>query len=224
VRRGRLDLDAIADALFARAGAEARYAALTGDGALDADAARRMSEGYAAVDALLAAELDPLAIGQSHRLLELNHVVLCGRSPVRRAEHAGHVAATEARFYGDHEAGADALYDWVSLNRGSDARDFAARLYVRIASSPQPFIEGNQRTAALCASHALAAAGLPPLVVDAALAPAFAPVAAACRAVDRRRLGAPFFAWLAARRLRRLLETGAGARYLREGVAAASRR
>jgi hypothetical protein len=195
---------------------------MTGDEALDADAARRMAEGYALVDALLAAGRDPLALGGSRWLLELNHVVLCGRSPARRAEHAAHVAATEALFYGDHEAGADAFYDWLARHRGVDAPAFAARLYARIVSSPQLFIEGNQRTAALCASHALAAAGRPPLVVDAALAPAFAPVAEACRALDRRRLAAPLLGWIATGRLRRLLEGRPGAGYLRDATAAAS--
>jgi hypothetical protein len=217
----RLDLPAIETALLARAAREARYATLTDDEALDADAARRMAEGYALVDALLAEGRDPLALGGSRWLLELNHLVLCGRSPARRVEHAAHVAATEARFYGDREAGADAFYDWLARRRGDDAAAFAARVYARIVSSPQLFIEGNQRTAALCASHVLAAAGRPPLVVDLALAPAFAPVAAACRALDRRRLAAPLAGWIATGRLTRLLEARPGAAYVRHTAAAA---
>jgi hypothetical protein len=216
----RLDLGAIEAALRARADDEARYAERTGDAALDADVARRMTEGYALVDAFLAEGRDPLALGQSRALLELNHTVLCGGSPERRAEHAAHLAATEARFYGDHEAGADGFYDWLDRHRSGDAAAFAARLYVRIVSSPQLFVEGNQRTAALCASHALLAAGAAPLVVDAALAVAFAPVARACRAVDRERLLAPLFGWLAARGFRRLLAGAPGARYLRRDAAA----
>ncbi len=142
-------------------------------------------------------------------------MVLCGLTPARRALHADHIAATEARFCNDHEAGADGFYDWLNRQRGSPAVDLAARLYVRIVSSPQLFIEGNQPTAALCATHVLAAAGLPPLVIDRGLSTAFAPVAAACRAVDRRHLAAFLSARRVARRLSALLASFPEGRYLR---------
>ena len=77
------------------------------------DARRRMLNGYVFVDSLLAAGRDPFAFGGSHLLLELNHVVLCGTTPARRAEFARHIAATERRFYEDHACGADSFYDWV---------------------------------------------------------------------------------------------------------------
>jgi hypothetical protein len=169
-----------------------------------------MIEGYRFVDGLLAAGRDPLAMGESHSLLELNHIVLCGPAPARSAEHAEHVAATEVRFYDDREAGADSFYDWLDRHRGGDAVAFAARLYVRMASSPQLFIEGNQRTALLCASHALAAAGEAPMVLDARFAKAFRPVAKACRRVDRARLSGALRGWFAAWRLARLLRARPG--------------
>jgi hypothetical protein len=75
------------------------------------DARRRMVNGYAFVDSLLATGGDPFAYGGSHLLLELNHVVLSGTTPARRAEFAGHIAATERRFYEDHACGADSFYD-----------------------------------------------------------------------------------------------------------------
>lgn len=211
----RLDLAGIEAALLARAEGAARSACRAEEHAFDA--ARRMAVGYGCIDDLLATGINPLQLGQSHILLELNHVVLCGRTPARRAMHADHIAATEVRFYDDREAGADSFYDWLSRQGGSNAVDFAARLYVRIVSSPQLFIEGNQRTAALCASHVLVAAGRPPLVVDLAVAEAFAPIAAVCRAVNRPQIGAALSAWLAVRRLRHLLGSGAGWQYLRTG-------
>jgi hypothetical protein len=174
-----------------------------------------MVEGYRFVDGLLADGRDPLAQGESRSLLEINHIVLCGLSPERRTENEEHVAATEARFYDDHEAGADGFYDWLKRSRGGLPEEFAARLYVRMVSSPQMFIEGNQRTATLCASHVLAAHGEPPLVAH----PAFMPVAAACRRVDRRRLWGPVYGWFAVRRLTALLRGRPGIDYALDGPA-----
>ena len=217
----RLDLAAIEAALLARVTAAGGAAGGLSDAVFTADVARRMVDGYRQRDQFLAVGRDPLAFGQSPLLLELNHVVLCGRSAGRRAEHAAHIAATEARFYGDPVAGADDFYRWLEVAGHSPARDFAARLYVRVASSPQLFIEGNQRTAALCASHVLAAAGLSPLVLDPAMAVRFAPVAEACRAVDRTRPLSGIRSRLAAFRLERLLQHRDEGRYLRQAVAAA---
>ena len=211
----RLDLPAIEAALLARAEVTARLPYGAEEDAFDA--ARRMADGYCRIDDLLATGTNPLQLGQSRNLLELNHIVLCGQTPARRSLHADHIGATEAHFYGDHEAGADSFYDWLSRQGGSRAVDFAARVYVRIVSSPQLFIEGNQRTAALCASHVLVAAGHPPLVVDLAIAAAFAPVASACRAVNRQQLGAALSAWRAVGRLHGLLGSGAPRQYLRTG-------
>lgn len=160
---------------------------------------------------MLAQGVDPIAFGRSRQLLELNQMVLCGPSPDRRAEHAAHAAATEARFYADREAGADAFYAWLEAVPAWPAPTFAARLYVRIVSSPQLFIEGNQRTATLCASSVLARAGMPPLVVEESLVAAFAPVAAACRAVDRSRSFGLVRGWIASCRLRQfILRKGSG--------------
>jgi len=75
-----------------------------------------------------------------------------------------HIAATERRFYEDHECGADSFYEWVDENRGQKPLVFAAGVYRRIVGAPQLFIEGNQLTATLVASFVLGRGGLPPLV------------------------------------------------------------
>jgi hypothetical protein len=55
---------------------------------------------------------DVFAYGHARQLLELNTLVLCGPSAVRRAAHAGHLAATERRFYEEREAGIEDAVDW----------------------------------------------------------------------------------------------------------------
>ncbi len=217
----RLDIAAIEAALLDRVTAASSAAGGLSDAVFTADIARRMVEGYRQLDQFLAEGRNPLGFGQSPLLLELNHVVLCGRSADRRTEHAEHIAATEARFYGDPLAGADDFYDWLDVAGHPLARDFAARLYVRVVSSPQLFIEGNQRTAALCASYVLAAAGLSPLVLDVAMAVRFAPVAEACRAVDRTRPLSGIRSRVAAFRFERLLQGRDESRYLKQPEPAA---
>jgi len=149
---------------------------------------RRMLHGYAFVDELVTAGRDPFVYGGSGLLIEMNHIVLCGTSPARRAEFGPHIAATERRFFDDHECGADSFYDWVALNRQLTPLAFAARAYRRIVGAPQLFIEGNQRTATLVASYVLGRAGLPPLVRTADHAKEFAALSSACKAIDRRQI------------------------------------
>ncbi len=207
-----LDLAAIAAALSALAALDPSAGA--GDEPFDAETARRMAEGYAHVDALLAAGRDPLALGGAQDLLELNHLVLCGTSPARRAAYAAHIAATETRFYEDRIAGAAALYDWLSRQSRRPADAFAARLWTRMISCPQPFIEGNQRTATLAASFALAQAGLSPLVATQATAMRFARLGARCRAIDRTAWRAWIDLVLAARAVRTLVRAASSDEFL----------
>jgi hypothetical protein len=126
----------------------------------------RLLAGYERVDALLAERVDLLAYGQSAAWLELNTLVLCGRDPATRADHAAHIAATAARFYGEPGAGIGAVVDWHARHRGDSAWERAAGIYVRILSEPQLYIEGNHRTGALVMSYLLARDGKPPFVLS----------------------------------------------------------
>lgn len=129
------------------------------------DTLRRLALGYAYVDALLAAHVDLFAYGSSPHLLELNHRVLCGVTPERRQQYAGHIAETERRFYDDSNGGVGEVVDWYRRNAGRRPAALAAGMFVEIVSTPQLFIEGNQRTGTLVAAYLLARAGLPPMVV-----------------------------------------------------------
>lgn len=151
------------------------------------DAEHRMLHGYRFVDGLIARREDPFVYGGSKLLLEINHLVLCGVSPKRRAEYARHMAETERRFYADHEAGADSFCAWAAEHRHLPAEKFAARVYRRVVCSPQLFIEGNQRSATLIASFVLGRGGLPPLVRTPVGFGELAELSAQCKAHDRRR-------------------------------------
>lgn len=181
------DLHAIGAALRGLSAEMARFMPVLADPLFGrADVAMRLLDGYAYVDALLGDGRDPFAYGGSQLLLEMNHQVLCGASPDRRAEFAPHLAATRRRFYEDHLCGADAFYAWVERSRHLKPVAFAAGAYRRIVETPQVFIEGNQRTATLVASFVLGRAGLPPLVATARTFAALSALSAGCKALDRR--------------------------------------
>jgi len=177
-----------------------------------------MVEAYGYVDSLLASGQDPFAYGGSHLLLEMNHLVLCGTSPERRAEFARHVEATERRFYDDHLCGADAFYSWAATARHFAPIGYAARSFYRIVSTPQLFIEGNRRTATLLASYVLGRAGSPPFVVDPQTFQTYSSLSTASKAVDRRWLTSCLWEWFLVKRLQRLIRRSANNRFLATGA------
>lgn len=125
-----------------------------------------MMAGYAFVDTLVADGIDLFALGSSKHLLELNALVLCGTSPARRQAYAGHLEATERRFYEERQGGVGDLVEWHARHEDESAWSRAAGAYVRILSKPQLFIEGNHRAGALVMSYILVHDGEPPFVLS----------------------------------------------------------
>ena len=127
---------------------------------------QHMMRGYTQVDALLAEQADPFALGNSRALLELNFLVLCGEDAQLRAECAPALAATEERFYGKRNGGFESLVEGLKLMDGESVWRRASAVYIQVLSEPQLFIEGNHRTGALIMSWMLAREGKPPFVLS----------------------------------------------------------
>ena len=211
----RLDLDAVGAALAGGSRSEA------GGPSVAADEARRFLEGYRYVDLLLAERVDLFAYGASRHLLELNHLVLVGVTPERRQQFAAHLAATEARFYDGGEAGGfGELHAWYRRNAGRPPRALAAGAFVQLVSTPQLFVEGNQRTALLLASYLLARGGLPPVVPGPDDWPRFEALAGRVVAIDRRGIAAGVALMLASHRVAEFLAAAGDRRLLAAGVGA----
>jgi len=170
--------------------------------------------GYALLDTLLAEGTDLLAMGNLKQLLELNTMVLCGVSAERRAAHAGHVAATEQRFYDDRDAGIEDLMHWYALHADEPVWIRAAGVYVRVLSTPQLFIEGNHRTGALMMSWVLARQGQPPFVLSVDNAVAYFKLSAAIRDIIKGTAATFFRNLTPRRRLAELLAGHADRRYV----------
>lgn len=181
---------------------------------MTADALRRIGEGYRFVDALLADRSEIFRYGASGALLELNHRVLCGVTPERRRQFAGHIAETERWFYDRPDAGVGALFSWIERHREQPPVTLAAGLFVQVVSHPQPFLEGNSRTAALLASYVLARAGLPPLVATTALYPAYRDLVEQGSAIERARLTRAFALSAATARAAAFIKEAADPRFL----------
>jgi hypothetical protein len=124
-----------------------------------------MMSGYAFVDWTIADDTDLLDPQYAAGLLELNHIVLCGRDADRRREHRKHIQATARRFYTQDEFNIDDILRWHREHAHESAWKRAAGVYVRILSRPQLYIEGNHRTGALLMSFILAREGKAPFVL-----------------------------------------------------------
>ena len=209
----RLDLGAIGRSLEALA-QSAPQGGSAGREPFTPEVVRWMLDGYERLDDIAAMGVDPFAIGGAELLLDLNHRVLCGKDPARRAAFAPHLAATRQRFLEDPRAGAGAFCDWAAAARGGGAERFAAAVFVRIVSEPQLFLEGNQRTATLAAGYVLLEAGLPPLVVTAATRRDYTAIAASARAIERHRWDGFFRSLAVARRLRMFISASRDPAYL----------
>jgi Fic/DOC family len=173
-----------------------------------------MLASYACVDALVAAAVDVFALGQLKHLLELNTLVLCGTDEARRAAHAGHLAATERRFYEERAAGIQDVVEWHTRLADDAPWERAAGVYVRMLSTPQLFIEGNHRTGALAMSYVLLRAGLPPFVLSTANAAGYFATSTALRDTHKGSPAALFRLPGLKRRLAALLREHAEPRYL----------
>lgn len=117
--------------------------------------------GYAYVDRLLQDEVDVFSERGLDHILELNHIVLCGRDSSVRMEFGSHLLETRRKF----AEGIDEIAAWYNRKRHKSAYRRAAGVYVLLVSQPQLFLEGNHRTGALTASYILGQDGLPPFVL-----------------------------------------------------------
>jgi hypothetical protein len=124
-----------------------------------------MMSGYTFVDWAIADDTDLLDPQYVAGLLELNHIVLCGRDPNNRREHSKHIQATVQRFYTQDEFNIDDILCWHRDHAHESAWKRAAGVYVRILSQPQLYIEGNHRTGALLMSYILGRDGKAPFVL-----------------------------------------------------------
>lgn len=124
-----------------------------------------MLEGYKYLNKLLEYGIAPLDKSELSSLLEMNHIVLCGPDIYARKEYRKHIQATAERFYSQEDFGITHIRKWAKKHKDDTPWKQAAGVYVMMVSTPQLFIEGNNRTGVLLISHMLAHYGKPPFVL-----------------------------------------------------------
>jgi hypothetical protein len=154
---------------------------------LDERVLENLLAGYAYVDGLVEAGVDPFALGHLKHLLELNYLVLCGDSAERRAAYARHLAASERRFYGEDAAGVRDVVEWAAGHPDAPPGERAAGIYAMMLAQPQLFIEGNHRTGVLAMSCVLVREGQPPFVLSPENADRYFEISAGLREVAKHK-------------------------------------
>jgi hypothetical protein len=211
----RLDLDEIARSIQLTAGlADAGVLGSTSaDEPMTPETLANVFEGFRFIDTLLASRTEIFRYGRSGVLLELNHIVLCGTDPERRAQYARHLAETERAFYEERE-GIGAFHDWFQRHAAQPPRALAAGVFAYLLSAPQLFIEGNSRTAALLAGYLLARGGLPPLVVTPRWLGRYREAVGRCSAIRREAFAGGLAVTRAAHQVEAFLAESADPRFL----------
>jgi hypothetical protein len=123
---------------------------------------QNMVAGYKFVDNLVAADVGLFSDLGLQYMLELNHIVLCGRDPKVRLEYTHHITETRQRFYQNVQP----VKRWYKKHKNESALKVASEVYVGILSRPQLYIEGNHRTGSLIATYLLLTRGSPPFVLN----------------------------------------------------------
>lgn len=182
---------------------------------LEDEVLANMLAGYRCVDQALKNDIDLFKPGNSGRVLELNHIVLCGTGKKRRNCFKGHLRSTEKRFYGDDGSGIGALMECWKMLRGQRVSRRAAGLFTQLLSRPQLFTEGNHRTGALLMSYVLVRGGSPPFVLTVDNARAFFDPAALVKNARRRSFDEVLRLPKLSRRLAQVVESTADPRYLK---------
>jgi hypothetical protein len=175
---------------------------------------QNMLAGYAFVDALRGSNTNVFGLGNLKSILELNTIVLCGTDPVDRESYAGHLAASEHRFYGEREGGIQDLVEWYAGQPKESVWHRAAGAYGRLLSRPQLFIEGNHRTGTLLMSYVLIREDQPPFVLTPENAAPYFELSAAIQALEKKGPVMLFVFPAIRRRLAELLLAHADRRYL----------
>lgn len=121
-----------------------------------------MLEAYRFVNVMLDEKIVPFGSDVNEKLLELNHIVLCGKEWDSNEEYLDHIKAASERF----NYFLDPLKKWHKKKKGEKVLKRSAVTYVSIVSNPQLFFEGNHRTGSIIASWLMMSAGLPPFVLN----------------------------------------------------------
>jgi len=117
---------------------------------------------YEYLNTLLSQDIDLFNPAGVYAMLELNHIVLCGKDPAKRFEFHQHILSTRERF----QKRIGRILKWYK-EKGKKLPSLrkAAQFYTLALSQPQLFIEGNHRTGNIVLNYLLVGDGFPPFIL-----------------------------------------------------------
>jgi hypothetical protein len=130
------------------------------------DVIENLIVGYAKIDQHIADGTDIFAVGNSHLILELNHIVLFHNSGRTMEENESQFKATRKHFYDTKHGGIGQLMEWLDIHKNQSVWKRAAGTFTHMLSQPQLFLEGNHRTGSLMMSYILMKEGYSPFVLS----------------------------------------------------------
>ncbi|HBD95982.1 MAG: hypothetical protein A2015_12970 [Spirochaetes bacterium GWF1_31_7] len=119
---------------------------------------------YQYLNELLVSEIELFSKMGLFSLLELNHLVLCGKDSEKRAEYHKHIMKTQEKFT---QRIPDLIAWYNKAEKTLDPYDLSTGFYWRQLSQPQLFIEGNHRTGNILINYMLLRMNKPPFIVNA---------------------------------------------------------
>jgi|YNPMSStandDraft_1061717.scaffolds.fasta_scaffold00119_28 prophage maintenance system killer protein len=140
---------------------------------------------YEYLNTLLAQNIDLFSPAGMYSMLELNHIVLCGKDPAKRFEFHSHILSTRERF----QKRIGRIIKWYK-DKGKKLPTLrkAAQFYTLALSQPQLFIEGNHRTGNIVMNYLLVGDGVPPFILTVENAQAYFNPSARIKYSDKDRL------------------------------------
>jgi prophage maintenance system killer protein len=150
------------------------------------DAVRQnMLTAYEFLDAVVDDEIDLFSDEGLEALLQLNHLVLLGKSYDLHLFNR-HITATRRQFFENFRRYVNPIQRWYRKHDTDNPYKVASQIYVGALSQPQLFQEGNHRTGSLIASGVLLQNGCPPFVLSRQNAVAYFNPSSAIKFTDKR--------------------------------------
>jgi len=149
---------------------------------------RNMLAAYEFLDTIVDDDVDLFSDEGLEALLQLNHLVLLGKSYDMSA-FGGHIEMTRQQFFVNFRRYVKPIRRWYRKHETANPYKVAAQVYVGVLSQPQLYQEGNHRTGSLIASGILLQNGCPPFVLTRQNAVAYFNPSSEIKFTDKRTIG-----------------------------------
>lgn len=123
----------------------------------------RMLGAYDFINSLIGKKIDLFTPAGLYSMLELNHLILCGKDESSRREFHSHIVETRRIF----QRNIKPIVEWYKTKKVKQSIfKLVTGYYAKVLSFPQLFIEGNHRTGTIVMNYYLVNNDIPPLILN----------------------------------------------------------